>query len=93
VRTAFSPTQLLKLEHAFESNQYVVGAERKTLAQQLSLTETQVKVWFQNRRTKHKRMQQEDGDSKSGGGNQHSPGTYDEDDELIDMDDCPSDDE
>lgn len=42
VRTAFSPTQLLKLEHAFENNQYVVGAERKTLAQQLSLTETQV---------------------------------------------------
>lgn len=38
-------------------------------------------------------MQQEDGDSKSGSGNQHSPGTYDEDDELIDMDDCPSDDE
>jgi homeobox protein EMX len=42
VRTAFSPTQLLKLEHAFEGNHYVVGAERKTLAQQLSLTETQV---------------------------------------------------
>lgn len=38
-------------------------------------------------------MQQEDGDSKSGGGNQNSPGNYDEDDELIDMDDCPSDDE
>lgn len=42
VRTAFSPSQLLKLEHAFESNHYVVGAERKTLAQNLSLTETQV---------------------------------------------------
>lgn len=42
VRTAFSPTQLLKLEHAFESNHYVVGAERKQLAQGLSLTETQV---------------------------------------------------
>uniref|UniRef100_W8B5V5 Homeotic protein empty spiracles n=1 Tax=Ceratitis capitata TaxID=7213 RepID=W8B5V5_CERCA len=55
VRTAFSPTQLLKLEHAFESNHYVVGAERKQLAQGLSLTETQVKVWFQNRRTKWKR--------------------------------------
>lgn len=38
-------------------------------------------------------MQQEDGDSKSGGGNQNSPGNYDEDDELIDMDDCQSDDE
>lgn len=46
-----------------------------------------------NRRTKHKRMQQEDGDSKSGGGNQNSPSHYDDDDELIDMDDCPSDDE
>jgi homeobox protein EMX len=42
VRTAFSPSQLLKLEHAFEGNHYVVGAERKQLAQQLSLSETQV---------------------------------------------------
>uniref|UniRef100_T1GG74 Homeobox domain-containing protein n=1 Tax=Megaselia scalaris TaxID=36166 RepID=T1GG74_MEGSC len=30
IRTAFSPSQLLKLEHAFESNQYVVGAERNS---------------------------------------------------------------
>ena len=42
VRTAFSPSQLLKLEHAFEKNHYVVGAERKQLAQTLNLTETQV---------------------------------------------------
>ena len=42
VRTAFSPSQLLKLEHAFEKNHYVVGAERKQLAQSLNLTETQV---------------------------------------------------
>ncbi|CAH2234745.1 jg20971 [Pararge aegeria aegeria] len=42
IRTAFSPSQLLKLEHAFEKNHYVVGAERKQLAQVLSLTETQV---------------------------------------------------
>ncbi|KAF0764265.1 homeobox protein EMX2-like [Aphis craccivora] len=41
IRTAFSPSQLLKLEHAFEKNHYVVGAERKQLAQSLSLTETQ----------------------------------------------------
>ncbi|XP_076372105.1 homeobox protein EMX1-like [Tachypleus tridentatus] len=59
IRTAFSPSQLLKLEHAFEKNHYVVGTERKQLAQSLSLTETQVKVWFQNRRTKHKRQKQE----------------------------------
>ncbi|XP_044755344.1 homeobox protein EMX1-like [Coccinella septempunctata] len=68
IRTAFSPSQLLKLEHAFEKNHYVVGAERKQLAQSLSLTETQVKVWFQNRRTKHKRMQQEEEAKTSQGG-------------------------
>ncbi|XP_050070034.1 homeotic protein empty spiracles-like [Anopheles maculipalpis] len=104
VRTAFSPSQLLKLEHAFENNHYVVGAERKSLAQTLSLTETQVKVWFQNRRTKHKRMQQEEDAKSSGNGDdgrngRHSPGSpgahYEEDDEdeLIDMemdDECAS---
>ncbi|MPC07697.1 Homeotic protein empty spiracles [Portunus trituberculatus] len=41
IRTAFSPSQLLKLEQAFEKNQYVVGAERKQLAQSLNLSETQ----------------------------------------------------
>lgn len=43
IRTAFSPSQLLRLEHAFEKNHYVVGAERKQLAHSLSLTETQVR--------------------------------------------------
>ncbi|KAM9740913.1 LOW QUALITY PROTEIN: empty spiracles homeobox 3 [Menidia menidia] len=60
IRTAFSPSQLLRLERAFEKNHYVVGAERKQLAGGLSLTETQVKVWFQNRRTKHKRQKLEE---------------------------------
>ncbi|XP_053669106.1 homeotic protein empty spiracles-like [Anopheles marshallii] len=105
VRTAFSPSQLLKLEHAFESNHYVVGAERKQLAQNLNLSETQVKVWFQNRRTKHKRMQQEEGGSGSGkstdGDHQNRSASSptgsceeeDDEDEFIDMDDCPSDEE
>ncbi|XP_033633253.1 homeobox protein EMX1-like [Asterias rubens] len=60
IRTAFSPTQLLRLEQAFEKNHYVVGAERKQLAANLNLTETQVKVWFQNRRTKYKRIKTEE---------------------------------
>ena len=42
IRTAFSPSQLLHLEKAFERNHYVVGQERKDLASELSLTETQV---------------------------------------------------
>ncbi|XP_056625583.1 empty spiracles homeobox 3 [Triplophysa dalaica] len=74
IRTAFSPSQLLRLEHAFEKNHYVVGAERKQLANGLCLTETQVKVWFQNRRTKHKRqkLEEESPDSpQKRKGNQH----------------------
>ena len=43
VRTAFNPSQLLQLEQAFEKNQYVVGQERKQLANSLQLSETQVR--------------------------------------------------
>ncbi|XP_039630979.1 empty spiracles homeobox 3 [Polypterus senegalus] len=74
IRTAFSPSQLLRLERAFEKNHYVVGAERKQLANGLCLTETQVKVWFQNRRTKHKRQKLEEESPESQQkrkGNQH----------------------
>ncbi|CAH1240810.1 VAX1 [Branchiostoma lanceolatum] len=54
-RTAFTADQLKGLERAFHDSQYVVGQDRTELARQLRLTETQVKVWFQNRRTKYKR--------------------------------------
>ncbi|KAK3585495.1 hypothetical protein CHS0354_003345 [Potamilus streckersoni] len=68
IRTAFSPSQLLQLEKAFEKSHYVVGQERKDLAAELQLSETQVKVWFQNRRTKHKRTntEEESGNSSQG---------------------------
>ncbi len=58
-RTAFTPTQLLGLENSFEQNQYSVGEERKQLAEFLGLSETQIKVWYQNRRTKYKRIRKE----------------------------------
>ena len=44
IRTAFTPTQLLHLESAFDKNHYIVGSERKQLASFLNLSETQIKV-------------------------------------------------
>lgn len=83
IRTAFSPNQLLKLEQAFEKNQYVVGQERKELAKALNLSETQVKVWFQNRRTKNKREVTEDGTPTDGARPDGEKG----DDNIIDYED------
>ena len=56
VRTIFTNEQLDELELRFERQQYMVGAERQALAGVLNLTEAQVKVWFQNRRIKHRNL-------------------------------------
>ncbi|XP_067629638.1 homeobox protein B-H2 [Eurosta solidaginis] len=54
-RTAFSASQIKSLETEFERGKYLSVAKRTALAKQLNLTETQIKIWFQNRRTKWKR--------------------------------------
>ncbi|VDM51980.1 unnamed protein product [Angiostrongylus costaricensis] len=55
VRTAFTYEQLVALENKFKTSRYLSVCERLNLAIQLHLTETQVKIWFQNRRTKWKK--------------------------------------
>ncbi|XP_075238356.1 homeobox protein Nkx-3.2-like [Lycorma delicatula] len=56
-RAAFSHSQVYELERRFNQQRYLSGPERADLAQALKLTETQVKIWFQNRRYKTKRKQ------------------------------------
>lgn len=56
-RAAFSHSQVYELERRFNQQRYLSGPERTDLANALKLTETQVKIWFQNRRYKTKRKQ------------------------------------
>ncbi|XP_054167134.1 homeobox protein Nkx-6.2-like isoform X2 [Oppia nitens] len=51
-RPTFSGHQIYILEKTFEQTKYLAGPERAKLAYALGMSESQVKVWFQNRRTK-----------------------------------------
>merc|ERR1719278_145435 len=55
-RTAFSDYQLQTLERSFEKQKSLSVQDRQELAAELNLTDTQVKTWYQNRRTKWKRQ-------------------------------------
>ncbi|XP_068120544.1 homeobox protein DLX-4 isoform X2 [Hyperolius riggenbachi] len=55
-RTIYSSLQLQALNHRFQQTQYLALPERAELAAQLGLTQTQVKIWFQNKRSKYKKI-------------------------------------
>ena len=57
LRTTLSGWQIFELERIFEARKYINCAERKHISSHLSVSEQQVKIWFQNRRTKWKKVE------------------------------------
>ena len=56
-RTTFTHGQTLRLEMEYQISEYISRSKRFQLAELLDLTESQIKIWFQNRRAKDKRIE------------------------------------
>ncbi|XP_063952088.1 homeobox protein engrailed-like [Lytechinus pictus] len=54
-RTAFSASQLQRLKQEFQQSNYLTEQRRRSLAKELTLSESQIKIWFQNKRAKIKK--------------------------------------
>ena len=64
-RPLFSPHQIQTMEKEFAKQRYVTEDKRAQLALEVNLTETQVKTWFQNRRTKWKKETKDEASASS----------------------------
>ena len=61
MRASFSHEQVLTLQKVFSTKKYLDNTERSELARKLNMTDQQIKIWFQNRRYKEKKLQKNEG--------------------------------
>jgi len=58
-RSVFTSAQITHLEAYFNVNEYIDGERKQELSRLTNISEQQIKVWFQNRRQKKKREQED----------------------------------
>lgn len=57
-RQPYTKSQINNLEREYRSNNFITRQKREHIARDLKLTDRQVKIWFQNRRVKDKKIKQ-----------------------------------
>ncbi len=55
-RILFTSWQVAELERLFAEQKYVSAQERSAISMRIGLSPTQIKIWFQNRRYKSKKI-------------------------------------
>ncbi|XP_030252222.1 homeobox protein CDX-1a [Sparus aurata] len=55
-RVVYTDQQRLELEREFQHNRYITMRRKTELSVELGLSERQVKIWFQNRRAKERKI-------------------------------------
>lgn len=55
-RTVFEPSQIAALEDMFSKNQYPSSEDYDKLSCKISIDEQRLRIWFQNRRARHRRL-------------------------------------
>nr|QFQ66885.1 Cdx protein [Hofstenia miamia] len=60
-RVVYTDRQRAELENEFRSNQYITIRRKTELASLVGLSERQVKIWFQNRRAKERKVARKGG--------------------------------
>ena len=81
-RVVYTDRQRAELENEFRTAQYITIRRKSELAMHVGLSERQVKIWFQNRRAKERKVSRKG----PGSGNHSSSDVEDSDNELEEED-------